>query len=558
MRRLPSLVLIALLAGCGDGEPLLPADGVLPDGGRYRGEIIDGLLQGEGRIDYPNGSFYEGRFVDGRWAGPGVWQGANGDRYEGEFKDGLFDGQGRFSYAAGGVYEGLFQAGSLRGEGRYSEPGLSYEGQFKDDLYHGTGTLSTADGVVYQGVFSEGQPHGEGSRSDASGTLRGVFVAGQASGEGEFVGSSGERYVGHFEKDLFHGPGGYEDGEGNRWEGSFEHGVLSGAGTYVGTDGTHYAGAFRTWQYHGEGRLTRPDGSRYEGGFKHGQYDGPGRLTEANGNVQSGLWQDGRLRQDGDGRRLPDPLELGLLNQGQLLQNALDAVRPSTPAAELYSLTFAGDGQQSVFLREVDYVDRLLAERFAARGQINLVNHRDHLADRPLATHEHLARAIRTLADRSGPEDLLFLYFTSHGSADHQLVVEQPRLALEDLPASELASLLRPLADRNKIIVISACYSGGFIEPLKSANTLIMTAARADRVSFGCSEEADFTYFGRALFAEALQQTRDIVQAFTLAQARVAEREQADHYQASEPQIWAPPGVVDHWHRLQPQPSPSD
>jgi hypothetical protein len=53
-----------------------------------------------------------------------------------------------------------------------------------------------------------------------------------------------------------------------------------------------------------------------------------------------------------------------------------------------------------------------------------------------------------------------------------------------------------------------------------------MTAARADRVSFGCSEEADFTYFGDALFAQALNQTDDLKQAFELARASVAEREQ--------------------------------
>ncbi|MGK9066681.1 C13 family peptidase [Stutzerimonas chloritidismutans] len=559
MRRLLPMTLISLLAGCGDGEPLLPADGVLPDGGRYRGEIVDGLLQGEGRIDYPNGSYYQGHFVEGRWSGPGIWQAANGDRYEGEFKVGLFDGQGRFSYASGGVYEGMFRAGTFNGKGRYNEPGLSYEGEFKNDLYHGIGTLSTDDGVVYHGAFIEGQPHGEGSRSDASGTLSGTFIDGQATGAGEFTGSTGERYAGHFDKDLFHGRGRYEDGEGNSWEGVFERGALTGEGRYVSANGTRYDGGFQVWQYHGKGRLERADGSRYDGGFRHGQFDGEGTLTEADGRVQQGLWRDGRLRRDGEGNRLPDPLELGLLAQGQLLQKALSAVPPSTPAAELYSLTFAGDGQQSVFLREVDYVDQLLAERFAAHGQISLANHRDHLADRPLATHENLARAIETLAERSGPEDLLFIYFTSHGSADHQLAVDQPRLALEDLPASELAELLAPLQGRHKILVISACYSGGFIEPLKSPDTLILTAARADRVSFGCSEEADFTYFGRALFAEALQQTRDIVEAFTLAKARVAEREQADHYQASEPQIWAPPKVVEHWRQLQPrQPAVAD
>ena len=57
--------------------------------------------------------------------------------------------------------------------------------------------------------------------------------------------------------------------------------------------------------------------------------------------------------------------------------------------------------------------------------------------------------------------------------------------------------------------------------------------------------------FGRALFAEALQETDDIVQAFTLASAKVAEREQADDYQASEPQLWAPEPVVQRWQELQ-------
>lgn len=550
MRPLFPLLFACLLAACGDGEPLIPADAVLPDGGRYRGEIVDGLLQGEGRIDYPNGSNYHGTFKDGQWHGQGTWQGANGDRYEGGFKQGLFDGQGRFSYATGGVYEGLFKRGSLNGAGRYTEQSITYEGEFKDDLYHGTGKLQSADGATYEGAFVAGQPHGEGIRSDENGKLSGAFVDGSLNGEGLYRGRSGEHYLGGFENDLFHGTGRYEDANGEVWKGTFTQGELSGQGEYEGADGTRYSGGFKRWQYHGEGRLQFADGSHYQGSFRSGRFEGPGTLTRTDGAERSGIWRADRLSHDRDGNALADPLELGLLRQGQLLADAIDAIANSTAAPELYSLTLAGDGRQSVFLREVDYVDELLAERFSAHGQITLVNHRDHLADRPLATRENLSRALQALAERSGPEDLIFIYLTSHGSADHQLTLAQPRLALEDLPATELAKLMQPLAERNKIIVISACYSGGFIEPLKSPNTLIMTAARADRVSFGCSEESDFTYFGRALYAEALQETQDIVQAFTLAQARVAEREQADHYQASEPQIWAPDQVVEHWRTL--------
>lgn len=558
MRRLTPLLFACLLVACGEGEPLLPPDAVLPDGGRYRGEVIDGRLQGQGRIDYPNGSHYRGGFKDGQWYGRGIWQGANGDRYEGEFRQGLFEGKGRFSYATGGVYEGQWRAGSLNGKGRYTEPGLHYEGDFKDGLYHGQGTLQH-DGTTYQGEFTNGQPSGEGSRRDADGEYSGTFIDGQLNGQGSYQGGDGDHYIGRFENDLFHGQGRYEDPAGNVWSGHFAHGELNGQGEYVGIDGTRYEGAFIRWQYQGEGQLRQPDGSLYQGHFRAGRFQGPGTLTLADGSEQRGTWRAGRLSHDTTGKRLPDPLEIGLLRQGQLLADALEAVPASTPAAELYSLTVAGDGRQSVFLREVDYVDALLAERFAARGQVTLVNHRARLAERPLATRETIARAIRTLAERSGREDLVFIYLTSHGSADHQLVLAQPRMALEDLPAADLATLLQPLAERDKVVVISACYSGGFIEPLKSPNTLVITAARADRVSFGCSEESDFTYFGRALFAEALQQTRDIEHAFTLAQARVAEREQADHYQASEPQIWAPQQVVAHWRTLiEAQQTPTD
>ncbi|MNY21700.1 Peptidase C13 family protein [compost metagenome] len=124
---------------------------------------------------------------------------------------------------------------------------------------------------------------------------------------------------------------------------------------------------------------------------------------------------------------------------------------------------------------------------------------------------------------------------------------------MSDLQAGELAAVLSPLKNRDKVIVISACYSGGFIAPLKDDRTLIMTASRADRVSFGCSEEADFTYFGDALFAQALTQTDDLQQAFSLARTYVAQREQSENFDASEPQLWAPKGVLEHWQRMRQQ-----
>lgn len=553
MRSFALLALTLLLTACGDGESLLPPDARLPDGGRYRGDLVNGLLQGQGRIDYPNGSWYAGEFDKGQWHGQGEWHGSNGEVYRGQFNHGLFDGQGTLT-TTGSSYTGGFKLGRRDGEGTLKENAMTYRGEFKSDQYSGLGRLELDDGSAYQGQFVQGKPNGQGQRGDASGNqFTGHFKDGQLEGNGTFNSADGDIYVGGFKNNQLHGKGRYENADGDVWLGQFKEGSLNGKGELIGADGSHYIGQFSDWRFTGQGRLNLPDGSFYIGQFDNDSYGGRGTLVLTDGTVQSGTWINGQRVRDADGKLLPDTLELGLLAQGRLLDDALSSVPASTPAVELYTLTLGGDGKQSVFLRESDYVSNMLTSRFGAFGQIRLVNHRDHLVDRPMATRENLRRAAMTLAERSGPEDLIFIYMTSHGSSEHELVLDQPRMELADLPADELAVVLAPLKNRDKIVVISSCYSGGFIPALKDERTLIMTASRADRVSFGCSEEANFTYFGDALFAQALNQTDDLEHAFKLAKATVAERELADGYEASEPQLWAPKTVLSHWQLLRKQ-----
>ncbi|WP_288099013.1 C13 family peptidase [Pseudomonas sp.] len=553
MRSLALLALTLMLTACGDGESPLPPDARLPDGGRYRGDLVNGLLQGQGRIDYPNGSWYAGEFDQGQWHGQGEWHGSNGEVYRGQFKQGLFDGQGSLT-TNGSSFTGSFKLGRRDGEGTLKENGMTYRGEFKADQYSGLGRLELDDGSTYQGQFAHGKPNGEGQRGDGNGNqFTGHFVDGQLQGNGTFNSADGDIYVGGFKNNQLHGKGRYENADGDVWLGQFEEGSLNGKGELIGADGSHYIGQFSDWRFVGQGRLNLPDGSFYIGQFDNDSYSGRGTLVLTDGTVQSGTWINGQRVRDASGKLLPDTLELGLLAQGHLLEDALGNVPTSTPAVELYTLTLGGDGKQSVFLRESDYVANMLTSRFGAFGQIRLVNHRDHLVDRPMATRENMRRAAVTLAERSGPEDLIFIYLTSHGTSEHELVLDQPRMELADLPADELATVLAPLKNRDKIVVISSCYSGGFIPALKDERTLIMTATRADRVSFGCSEEANFTYFGDALFAQALNQTDDLEQAFKLARATVAERELADGFEASEPQIWAPKTVLSHWQLLRKQ-----
>lgn len=549
--RLAPLCLSLLLVACDDVSKVMPPDAILPDGGQYRGEVVDGLLQGPGRLDYRNGSWFVGSFKDGMLEGAGEWQGPGGEHYLGDFHEGMFHGQGTLTYSDGSRYQGGFERNRFSGEGLLEQGGQRYQGEFLNDRFHGLGRLEMPDGSSFQGQFVAGAPEGQGVRTDAYGNqYSGLFSQGALNGQGNYTGADGDNYSGDFRNSEFHGKGRYQSADGDVWAGEFVDGVMQGSGAYNSSDGSRYLGQFEDWRYQGEGLLTLADGTVYQGHFSAGEYSGKGTLTLADGTRQNGTWQRGRLIRDEQGQPVADTLELGLLQQGRLLDESIAAIPTSTPARELYALALAGDGKQSVFMREADYVSQLMRERFGAYGSVTLVNHRDHMADRPLATRENLTRVVQALAERTGEEDLVFIYLTSHGSRRHELNLDQPRLQLADLPASELAALLAPLKDRNKVVVISACYSGGFIPPLKDEKTLVMTAARADRVSFGCSEENDFTYFGRALFAEALAETDNLERAFELAKERVAEREQSDGFEPSEPQIWAPRGVLQNWRSL--------
>lgn len=167
-----------------------------------------------------------------------------------------------------------------------------------------------------------------------------------------------------------------------------------------------------------------------------------------------------------------------------------------------------------------------------------LINNRSTVEELPLASASNLHRALGDIARRiDRDEDMLFVFLTSHGSRDHVLSTSFWPLALNGLSAAKLKEILDLSGIKWRILVISACYSGGFIDVLKDENTLIMTAARADRNSFGCSNLNDFTYFGRAYFGERLREGFSFVEAFYDARDSIAERERREGLTPSQPQI---------------------
>jgi hypothetical protein len=206
---------------------------------------------------------------------------------------------------------------------------------------------------------------------------------------------------------------------------------------------------------------------------------------------------------------------------------------------DLYFVGFAGYAYEDVFLREVQLSKRLFDDRFDTRGRsVALVNSLQTVNSLPLANVHNLHRLLRhvgSVIDRD--EDIVFLFLTSHGATD-RLAVEFGPLGLTDLGSSALKPMLDDAGIKWRIIVISACYSGGFIDALKTDYSLIITASREDRASFGCGSENDMTYFGKAFFDEQLRHSHSYVGAFKKAAAVIAAREQNRGLVPSEPQIY--------------------
>jgi hypothetical protein len=151
-----------------------------------------------------------------------------------------------------------------------------------------------------------------------------------------------------------------------------------------------------------------------------------------------------------------------------------------------------------------------------------------------LSTPAAIFDKLKVLA-ATAPGGCLF-YLTSHGSPDGVLVgdaiVPPRRLA---------AAITAACGARPTAIVLSACFSGGSLPALRGPNRFILTAARRDRSSFGCSESDKYPYFD-ACVIEALPTAKAFDDLAASARACVARREDEENLRPrSEPQLWIGP-----------------
>ena len=225
--------------------------------------------------------------------------------------------------------------------------------------------------------------------------------------------------------------------------------------------------------------------------------------------------------------------------QPELVRDALDRVRfSSDDLAEIYLVAFAPDAAEDVFESEVKHVESLFREKLGADGRtVLLINSRNTVDELPLANGPNLVTVLEGMSERMGPEDLLFLHITTHGSKSHELSVSFENLGLNDLTAAELGDIVEGAGLPWRVVVVSACFSGGFIKALKSPRTMVITAASSKRTSFGCENGREYTYFGAAFYRDSLIDA-DFRAAFDRAVPLVREREEEQDFKHSRPQIW--------------------
>jgi hypothetical protein len=237
--------------------------------------------------------------------------------------------------------------------------------------------------------------------------------------------------------------------------------------------------------------------------------------------------------------------------QQTLLDTALAQLPAQRPGVtDMYVLGVAGDSDEDVFHNEVVYLRQMASRRWDAEGRmVSLINHPQANADgdaTPLATRQSLARALDALGRTLDPEeDVLFVYLSSHGLDDNSFYLHTGPDQEDYLAPETLAQLLEQAGIGNAVIVVSACYSGGFIPALKAPNRMIITAARKDRPSFGCGNTDSATWFGRAFLVEALNATNDFSAAYSQTKLTVRQREKQEGEVPSEPQFQAGTMIAD-------------
>jgi hypothetical protein len=229
----------------------------------------------------------------------------------------------------------------------------------------------------------------------------------------------------------------------------------------------------------------------------------------------------------------------GTLAEHRRLQAALTALQPQRRGTvDAYVVAVALDSDP-VFGREAREAGRVLARRYGAAGRTVTLAGTDGAAPSrlPMGSPANIATTLARVAElMDAREDVLVLYLTSHG-APIGIVYNDGDQGYGVLAPAWLWRILGELDVTNRLVMVSACFSGSFVPMLMSDTTAIVTASAADRTSFGCQADSDWTFFGDALINQALRKPQPLREAVDEARRSIAGWEAKGKLEPSGPQV---------------------
>ena len=179
-----------------------------------------------------------------------------------------------------------------------------------------------------------------------------------------------------------------------------------------------------------------------------------------------------------------------------------EAVAADSSPSGWQAVLVAGDNAQPVFDNAVAAVRNWLASGGVPAPNIHVLSATPVEAQKPNRPRPSASwPAIAAL--RPGPGEACLVFVTSHGQRGEGIWLAYSG---EFLRPAELAQALSAgCARAPTVVVASGCFTGGFTA-LRAPNRIVVTAARADRPSFGCAVERTYAVFDECLLSSLPQE----------------------------------------------------
>lgn len=184
------------------------------------------------------------------------------------------------------------------------------------------------------------------------------------------------------------------------------------------------------------------------------------------------------------------------------------------PAGRWHAVLIAGDNNSPSFDNGID----ALRDKLVARGVRDIRILTSDPRRNPSAEVASAANVSSALRNAGGAEACL-AFITSHGT-EAGAVLRQAKGFVG--PSALDNALDAGCGTLPTVVIVSACHSGVFLTPgMRQPNRVVLTAAAADRVSFGCGAGDRFTYYDQCMlqqfdaastWGELAQATRACVQ----------------------------------------------